>query len=66
MSGAGLLRGSSHYVGQVERSLPKLLSRGEGRSPLKYIINVLLSNFEYLIEKKFHLVTRLWVSILGL
>ena len=62
------LRGSSNYKsnlrGEVERSLAKLLSRGEGRSPLKYIISVLLSDFEFFIEKKFHLSTRVWVSIL--
>ena len=60
-----LLRGSSHYTSQVKRLLPKLLSRGEGRSPLKYIMSVLLSYFEYFIEKKFHLSTRVWVFILG-
>ena len=58
------LRGSSHYAAQVERSLPKLLLRGEGRSPLKYIMSVLLSNFEYFIENKFHLSTKVWISIL--
>ena len=26
-------------------------SRGEGRSPLKYIISILLLDFEYFIEK---------------
>ena len=46
-----MLRGSSHYAAQVERQLPKLLSRGEGRNPLKYIMSVLLSDFEYFIEK---------------
>ena len=55
------LWGSSHLAGQVQRSNPKLLSRGEGRSPLKYII--FLSDFEYFIEKKFSLLTRVWVSI---
>ena len=58
-------RGSSHYAGQVERSLPKHLSRGEGRSSLKYIMSVILLDFEYFIENKFHLSTRVWVSILG-
>ena len=57
-------RGSSQFAGQVQRSNPKLLSRGEGRSLLKYDINVLLSIFEYLIDKKFWLSTRVWVSIL--
>ena len=58
------LRGSSLYA-QVERSLPKLLLRGEGKSPLKYIMSVLLLDFEYFIEKQFHLLTRVWVFILG-
>ena len=44
---------------------PKLLSRGEDRSPLKYIISVLLSDSKYFIEKKFGLSTRVWISILG-
>ena len=57
--------GLSHYAAQVERLLPKLLSRGEGRSPLKYIMSVLLFDFEYFIEKMFGLSTRVWVSILG-
>ena len=57
------LRGSSHYVAQVERLSSKILSRGEERSPLKYIISVLLSNFEYFIEKKCGLWTRVWISI---
>ena len=56
-------RGSSQYAAKVERSLPKLTSRGEGKSPLKYIMNILLLDFEYFIEKKFHFLTR--VSILG-
>ena len=47
-----MLRDSLHYVGQVERLLPKLLSRGEKRSPLKKIMNVLLLDFKYFIEKK--------------
>ena len=59
------LRGSLHYVGQLERSLSKLLLRGEERSPLKYIKSGILSNFEYFIEKKFHVLTRVWISILG-
>ena len=46
-----LLVASTHLASQVERPNPKLLSRGEDRSPLKYIINVLLSNYEYFIEK---------------
>ena len=46
-----ILRDSSHYVGQLERSLPKLPSRGEGRNLLEYIMSVLLPNFQYFIEK---------------
>ena len=42
----------------------KLLSKGEDRSPLKYIVSVLLSDSEYFIEKKFGLSTRVWVSVL--
>ena len=60
-----LLTASSHLAGQAERPNPKLLSRGEDRSPLKYIISVLLSNSEYFIEKNFGLLTRVWVSVLG-
>ena len=52
-------------AGQVKRPNPKLLSRGEDKSPLKYIISVFLSDFEYFIEKKFGLSTRVWVSVLG-
>ena len=48
-----VIRGSSHYAAQVKRSLPKLLSRGEGRSLLKYIMSVILSDYEYCIEKRF-------------
>ena len=58
------IRASSHLAGQAERPNSKLLSKGEDRSPLKYIISVLLSDFEYFIEKKFGLSTRVWVSIL--
>ena len=54
---------SSHLVGRTERPNPKLLSRGEDRSSLKYIISVLLSNSEYFIEKKLDLSTRVWVSV---
>ena len=36
------LGGSLHLAGQVERPNPKLLLRGEDRSPLKFIMNVLL------------------------
>ena len=50
-----VIRASSHLAGQAERSIPKLLSRGEDRSPLKYIISVFLSDSEYFIEKKFGL-----------
>ena len=46
-----ILRASSHMAGQVKRPNPKLLSRDEERSPLKYIINIFLSNSEYFIEK---------------
>ena len=49
----GTLTASSHLTGQTERPNPKLLSRGEDKSSLKYIISVLLSNSEYFIEKKF-------------
>ena len=51
---------SSHLA---ERPNPKLLSKGEDKSSLKYIINVLLSDSEYFIEKKFDLSTRVWVSV---
>ena len=51
-SEVSIVRGSSHLASQVERSNPKFLSRGEGRSSLTYIISVLLSDFEYFIEKK--------------
>ena len=51
-------------AGQVKRLNPKFLSRGEERSPLKYIISVLLSDSEYFIEKKFGLSTRFWISVL--
>ena len=50
-----ILRGSSHYASQVKRSLSKLLSRGERKNPFKYIMNLLLLDFEYFIQKKFHL-----------
>ena len=45
------LRASSDLANQAERSNPKLLSRGEDRSLLKYIISVLLLDSEYFIEK---------------
>ena len=54
-----LLRASSHLAGRTERPNPKLLSK----SSLKYIICVLLSDFDYFIEKKFDLSTRVWISI---
>ena len=57
-------KGSSHYAIQAKRPLSKLLSRGEGRSSLKYIMSVLLSNFEYFIKRKFGLLTRVWISFL--
>ena len=63
MGVAGIFRASSHLAGRTERPNPKLLSRGEDRSSLKYIINVLLLDSEYFIEKKFDLSTRVWVSI---
>ena len=59
------VRAPAYLAGQTERSKLKLLSRGEERSPLKYIINVLLSDFEYFIKKKVGLSTRIWISILG-
>ena len=58
-----IMRASSHLASRIERPNPKLLSRGEDKSSLKYIINVFLSNFEYFIEKKFDLSTRVWVSV---
>ena len=60
-----LFRASLHFAGQAKRPNPKLLSRGEDRSPLKYIISVILSDSKYFIEKRFCLLTRVWVSILG-
>ena len=56
---------SSHLTGQAERPNPKLLSRDEDKSPLKYIFSVFLLDSEYFIEKKFGLSTRVWISILG-
>ena len=47
------LRGSSHIAGQAERSVPKLLLRGEGRSPLKYIMSVLCQILSILLKKCF-------------
>ena len=58
------LRGSSHYTTQVKKPLSKSLLRGKGRSPLKYIMSVLLLGFEYYTEKKYYLSTRVWISIL--
>ena len=52
-------------AGQVERQNPKLLSRGEDGSPLKYIISVILSDSKYFIEINFGLSTRVWISVLG-
>ena len=49
------LRGSSQYAAHAEMPLSQFLLRGEGRSSLKYIMSVLLSDFEYFIEKKFDL-----------
>ena len=57
------LRASSDLAGQAERPNPKRLSKGEDRSPLKYIISVLLSNSEYFIEKKFGLSTRVCICV---
>ena len=59
------MRASAHLAGQSERSNPKLLSRGEDRSPLKYIISVFLLDSEYFIKKKFGLLTTVWVFVLG-
>ena len=56
---------SSHLASEAKRPNPKLLSRGEDRSQFKYIISVHLSDSEYFIEKKFGLLTRVLVSILG-
>ena len=55
---------SSHYAAQAERPLPKLLLGSEGRSSLKYIMNVLLLDIEYFIEKMFG-VARVCVSIMS-
>ena len=60
-----ILMASSHLASLAKRPNPKLLSRGEDKSPLKYIITIFLSNSQYFIEKKFVLSTRVWVSILG-
>ena len=57
-------RASSNLVGQAERPNPKILSKGEDRSSLKYIITILLPDSEYFIEKRFGLSTRVWVSVL--
>ena len=38
-------------LGALHRPSPKILSRGEERSSLKYIMSVLLSDFEYFVEK---------------
>ena len=65
ISSSSYLTASSHLAGQVERSNPKLLSRGEDKSPLKYIISVILLDYEYFIEKTFGLFTKVWVSVLG-
>ena len=62
-NGLEIIRGSSHYATQAKTPLPKLLSRGERRSPLKYIMDVFLLDFEYFIEKKFGLLIRVWISI---
>ena len=43
------IKASSNLTAQAERSNPKLFSKGEDRSPLKYIINVLLLDSEYFI-----------------
>ena len=40
------------------------LERKERISPLKYIMSVVLLVFEYFIEKKFGLSTRVWIFIL--
>ena len=50
---------------QAKRLLPKLLSKDEGRSSIKYMLSVLLLDFEYLIEKMFGLLARVWISILS-
>ena len=54
---------SSHLVDRTKRPNPKLLSRGEDISLLKYIMSVLLSDYEYFIEKKFDLSTRVWIFV---
>ena len=57
-------RGSLHCATQAERLLPKLLSRGEWRSPLKYIMSIFCQILSISL-KKFGLSTRIWVSILS-
>ena len=54
---------SSHLADQAKRPNPKLLSKGEDKSPLNYIISVLLSNSEYFIEKMFGLLTNTYIYI---
>ena len=39
---------------------------GEGRSPIKHTMSVLLSDFEYFIEKKYGLSARVWISIFNM
>ena len=60
-----IVTASSHFAGQAERSNLKLLSRGEDRSSLTYIISVLLSASENFVKKEFGLSTRIWISVLG-
>ena len=45
-------RASLHLAGQAKRPNPKLLSRGDDISQLKYTISVFLSVSKYFIEKK--------------
>ena len=42
---------SSHLADRTERPNPKLLSRGEDRSSLKYIISVLCQIMSILLKK---------------
>ena len=46
------LRISSNLVGQAKKSNPKLLSRDVDRSPLKYIISIILSFYLSILLKK--------------
>ena len=55
----------SHLYGYGLFTLGRSNREAKDKSSLKYIVTVLLSDFEYLIEQKFGLSTRVWVSVLG-